>query len=370
MALKAWEEALEAQLTRKLRLIDVDGIRRNNFTPIRITLAWLVLYGHSYAIQNASGLIDPLNSLFKDSIWVGALAVNGFFVISGFLVSASITRRGVRDYLLSRILRIYPALICCVLLSALLVGPICSIHPPLEYFSKDETYLYLQNMLGFFTMRQFVPGVFLSNIKQGLNGSLWSLQIEIWCYLILAAIFLGGGLGNRLRTNLTFLVIFLAGILWLGKLPLLGGNTKWVRPAGYFLIGMFFYYNRAQIILDRRFSVLAAGIVAFSFGTCWYSYVFPFLFAYLLLALAYLTPYWNLEAIGDISYGIYIYAWPSQQVIASLFPHHGPLFNTGLATIIVIMLATLSWHLVERPCLAMKRRWLRSESVMANSDHK
>lgn len=103
-------------------LKDFDGNRHNNFTSLRIILAWLVLYGHSYAFQNTSAIKDPLNHIFQDSIWIGTFAVNGFFAISGFLVTASIIRRGFLDYAISRVLRIFPALIVCMLFTVFVLG--------------------------------------------------------------------------------------------------------------------------------------------------------------------------------------------------------------------------------------------------------
>ena len=343
----------------RLSLKDFDGCRENNLTAIRILLAWAVLYGHSYAVQNTMGLDDPLNRIFKGSIWIGALAVNGFFLISGFLVAGSIERRGVFNYLVSRVLRIYPALICCVLLSALLIGPVVSALDFGEYFQNVEVYQYLKNLFGLFWMHQVLPGVFISNAKRGFNGSLWTLQVEIWCYLLLAGLFVLGGMKNRLVANVVIVGLFFLGWCYLSDLPLLGGNTKWVRLAGYFLLGMFFYTNRAQVVLDKKLCVMAAFIAFFSFGTVWFDYVFPFVFAYLVFAAAYLFPYMDADGtIGDLSYGIYIYAWPTQQVVASLSPASGPIFNTFVASIVVFLLALMSWRFVERPSLALKRYWL------------
>ena len=105
-------------------LADYDGSRHNNFTILRIVLAWSVLYGHSFVVQKTEGIRDPLAALFQGSAWIGEIAVNGFFSISGFLVAASFVRRGVVDYLLSRALRIFPALIVCVFISVFVLGPL------------------------------------------------------------------------------------------------------------------------------------------------------------------------------------------------------------------------------------------------------
>jgi peptidoglycan/LPS O-acetylase OafA/YrhL len=97
-------------------------------------------------------------------------------------------------------------------------------------------------------------------------------------------------------------------------------------------------------------------VAYFSFGEEWFDYAFPPTFIYLLFYLAYATPPLNTDAkVGDISYGIYIYAWPMQQLVAQLFPGQMPYFNTLASSVLVITLAWLSWHYVEKPMLGYKR---------------
>ena len=102
-----------------------DGRRDNNFTTIRIVLSWLVLYGPSFAINKVPGITDPLNQLFQGSVWIGRSRLT-VFAISGYLVTASLLRRGVLDYSVSRVLRIFPALVVCVLATVFVLGPVFS----------------------------------------------------------------------------------------------------------------------------------------------------------------------------------------------------------------------------------------------------
>lgn len=98
--------------------------------------------------------------MFQGSVWIGAIAVNGFFAISGFLVAASLVRRGVVDYMISRALRIFPALIICVFVSVFIIGPLFTTLPLSDYFSHPKTWDYLGNALGVLTMEWKLPGVF------------------------------------------------------------------------------------------------------------------------------------------------------------------------------------------------------------------
>tara|TARA_R110002072_G_scaffold138429_3_gene281634 strand:- start:6073 stop:7167 length:1095 start_codon:yes stop_codon:yes gene_type:complete len=340
-------------------LIAHDGSRDNNFTTIRIFLAWSVLYGHSFVAQPFPGIQDPLSAVFQGSIWIGAVAVNGFFAISGFLVAASLVKRGIVDYLISRVLRIFPALIICVSVSVFILGPLLTTMSLSDYFNHPKTWKYLGNALGVLNMEWVLPGVFAENARPSMNGSLWTLTVEIRCYLLLAALtFLGFRVG-KFRGNLLVLIIFAVGIISFESIPLVGVNPRWSRPALYFIIGVLLYLNRDRVYLDYRVAVIAAVLAFVSFGENWFQYVFPPALIYLIFYLAYATKPLGTDAVvGDISYGVYIYAWPVQQIVAQSFPDQTPYFNMVLSSLIVITLAWLSWHGIEKRMLNYKRTLL------------
>ena len=348
-------------LWRPSRLIEFDGSRTNNFTSIRLVLAWLVLYGHSFAIAKVPGLRDPLMSLFQGSIWIGEIAVSGFFAISGFLVAASFVRRGLADYLLSRVLRIYPALALCVGLSVFLLGPLMTNLPLVDYALAQKTHSYLLNAFAFFPMQWQLPGVFEGNARPAVNGSLWTLTPEVNCYVFLAVVGLLGCLRDRVIANFTMLALLAFGYFYYDDLPLLGSNSRWQQPAYYFLLGVFVHVNRAHITLDVRLAVLMAGLAVAAMGEDWFAFVFPPALVYLLFFVAYKTPFFDMDRrVGDISYGVYIYAWPVQQTVSALAPSEGPYFNTAVSTLFVVVLAWISWHFLERPALSLKARWMNA----------
>jgi peptidoglycan/LPS O-acetylase OafA/YrhL len=346
---------------KNLTLKSFDGSRLNNFTTMRIILAWSVLYGHGYAVQKTTGIHDPLNIVFQGSTWIGAVAVNGFFAISGFLVTASIIKRGVLDYSLSRILRIFPALIVCILISVFVIGPLFTELSFYEYLSQHKTYDYLKNATLIHKTQWYLPEVFSSNTSKAINGSLWTLPVEARCYLLLAVVSLFAIFKKKLISNLFIVALFIFSYFYFDMLPLISVNPKWARPAMFFLIGVFFYINRGKVPIDYRLAFVALVAIGFSFGKQWFIYVFPIFFVYLIFYLVYATKYLNTDKkIGDVSYGIYIYAWPVQQMVASLFPHFTPIRNTFVSTIIVFTLAYLSWHILEKPVLSLKKTLLRT----------
>jgi len=339
-------------------LIQYDGDRQNNFTAIRLFLAWAVLYGHSFPVQGTL-IKDPLHHVFQGSTWIGDVAVNGFFAISGFLVCASFIKRGVFDYTVSRALRIFPALIVCVLVSVFLFGLLLTTLGPLEYLQNSTTYDYLWNMFVFLDTRWNLPGVFEGNTRSSVNGSLWTLPVEARCYLALAILGVFGLFLKRQITNVLMIGIFLFGYFYFMETPLLGQHEMWARPAMFFLIGVFFYVNRGDILLDIRLAGLSFAAIIFSFGEPWFNFILPLCYVYILFYIAYCSKYLKLdESIGDISYGVYIYAWPIQQIFATLFPQSSPYMNVMVCTVVTAVFAYLSWKYVERPSLSLKKKLL------------
>ena len=341
-------------------LSDFDGSRTNNLTAIRITLAWLVLYGHSFAIAKLPGVADPLRVLFQGSVWIGELAVNGFFALSGFLVTGSLIKRGSIDYLISRVLRIYPALLVCVFVSVLLMGPLVSKLAVPDYFAEERTWMYLCNAFGVFPMKWDLPGVFTENVRPAVNGSLWTLTVEVRCYLLLFIIGLSGLLHYGAVANLALVAIFVFALYHFQDLPLIGIREKWSRPGGYFLLGVFLWLNRDMLPIDGRIATGTAIIMFSSFGQPWFDWVFAPCFVYILIFLAYGPRYLNVdERVGDISYGIYIYAWPVQQLIILMIPGIHPYIHFVLASAATIPIALASWRYIERPSLRLKLRLMK-----------
>ena len=347
-------------------LKDFDGSRKNNFTLLRVLFAWLVLYGHSYAIQNGAGFVDPLNSIFKGSIWIGELAVNGFFAVSGFLVTASIIKRGFFDYAVSRIIRIYPALILCVFFSVFVLGVIATSQSTITYLTSEDSYRYLTNSLAFLPMQWTLPGVFEQNTRDAVNGSLWSLPVELRCYMLLGIAGVMGVFSHRVTANFVALVVLGFGLFFFSDLPLIGGLFDAEHPALYFLLGVLFFVNREYVMLNAKVAVVCLLIGLSAFGKDWYGFIFPLCFVYLCFYAVYATPYVPVDdKLGDVSFGIYIYAWPVQQYVAQIYPEGNVYTNILLSTLVVLVLAKISWHYIESPILNNKTLILeRSRKVL------
>jgi peptidoglycan/LPS O-acetylase OafA/YrhL len=327
--------------------------RSNNFDFLRLAGALLVLIGHhfvllGYAAPRFLGL--PVHSL----------GVSIFFSISGVLITGSIDRSPSRArFLWHRFLRVVPGLLCLVTFTTFIIGPILSSLDLVDYFGSTRTWGYLLNIP--FVTQYELPGVFDAppHVKPVVNGSLWTLGVEVCCYL---GILLAASLPSALRgaaylssaatlamisfTHVQFgstadLAVFLA----LGASVKIFIPTKWL---GWPLA-----------------TVAILGLAGFSiFTTEWIRGIA--LWVLLPLAVAAIgsasTRYMReIARWGDFSYGIYLWGYLVEQIVVGWFGRSAMLASFVCALVMAFGVAALSWHWVERPALSLKGRrpkWL------------
>jgi peptidoglycan/LPS O-acetylase OafA/YrhL len=170
----------------------------NNFDLIRLFAAALVVFSHSCILTDGNYSHEPLSILTGGSYALGRIAVDIFFVISGFLITMSFeSTNSLPNFLWKRCLRIFPALIVLLFLTTFIIGPIATALPLHEYFSRDDTYAYLTNVR-LFRLQYSLPRVFENNpYPNAVNGSLWTLAYEFVCYLLVAILGVLGILKKR-----------------------------------------------------------------------------------------------------------------------------------------------------------------------------
>lgn len=337
---------------------------KNNFDFLRFVAALLVIISHSFPISYGSQCEDPLRNL-TETLSFGLLGVYIFFIISGFLITYSYERsKNITIYFTNRFLRIYPALIFQVCLTVLILGPFISNFSFIDYFFNQQTYEYmLTNTI--FIVKYHLPGVFVNNPYQyAVNGSLWTLKYELICYVIVA--FLGIiGLIKKIFViiSLTFCIIITL------IMNLLGLNEAGIYYSFYYILhffiffgmGMLYYLFRDKMILDFRLFILSILMIIFS---SFYPPLLPFAVAiagpYSILYLAFLpiSQLNNFSKYGDFSYGIYIYAFPVQQLVSKvLLNNQNWVLNILIAAPIIIIFSICSWHLVEKNALSLKKAY-------------
>lgn len=345
--------------------------RNNNFNLLRIVAATLVIYSHSFPVIRGWRFPAPGESgdLFQQwtGMIAGGLAVQAFFVMSGLLVAQSFERSPtIGTFVQARALRIYPALIVCICLSALILGPLLTTAGVTEYFSDERVWKYILVNASLLSLNTqlFLPGVFESSPIAGyVNGSIWTLPWEMLMYVSLGVLGLLGYLGRPTTIALVLLgalLVYVGGAVVGEFIP----SHKLFLCAGfasYFFAGVLLYQWRDRIRLN--WLTLAISIAAWvavcslvrEHKIALFLYV-PTL-GYLLINLAAVPKGMirKYNSVGDYSYGTYIYAWPIQQLLVSSGSFYDPLQLCAAAVAASWGLAFLSWHLVESPALRHKR---------------
>jgi peptidoglycan/LPS O-acetylase OafA/YrhL len=344
------------------RLADILEHEQNSFGVLRLMLALMVLVSHTFFLASGSFEAEPLVGLTGYSL--GQYGVQGFFILSGLLVTQSLVTRGdLRDYASARFMRIFPALIVCVLATALIAGPTLSFDGARGYFLSTGWVQYIVKTLSLSTGSAQLPGLFALNPAGGVvNQSLWTLKYEVACYLII------GGLAGLLATakNARLAVGFVmaawaAAMLWIK--PGLASDTTFPYVLAYF--ALFFGTGAAAYLLRSRVRISwqPLPVLALGFVITWQTDLAEIASAaflgYGLIWLATKT-FGGLRAYSnahDYSYGVYIYSFPVTQALLSLWPGLN-LVSLMTATLgITLLLAYLSWELIERPALGLVRAW-------------
>lgn len=345
--------------TRKPLLTLADAYDRgdDNFLLLRLLAAMMVIYGHSYAIVG-----DKSGDVLVRANWgtySGAIAVDMFFVISGFLVTGSAARRAnVWSFLKARFLRLMPAYLVCLVSTAFLIGSIATTEPLGSYLRHPETLVYVYGNLGLRELHWTLPGVFKTHPHQTLNGSIWTLPAEASMYLWLAAMVLAGAFKRVWLAAAGVAALVLLGAMNWQRFPMLLVNDEFARFAALFAVG-------AVAFLVRRFipihGLIAAGLV-FAAYMARPSPVFQVLLgaaeAYFCFWFAYAWHWRAFNRFGDYSYGVYLWGWPSQQVAYALLGATTANRLTVVAAFIALALGIASWHFIERPALALKDKRL------------
>lgn len=334
------------------------GDRANNFNLLRALAAIGVLVSHAWPLSLGVGATEPLFDTL--GVTLGSLCVYVFFAISGFFITRSFVETpDWRRFLAARALRLFPALLVVLVATVLVAGLFLTTDPDRLW---REAPVYILRNLTLFRLQHELPGVFL-NTPYGpvINGSLWTLVYEAVCY---AGVFLAGLLGllRRPRLFAVGLVVTAAACLVVplfeGAHPRLQAASGLVLP---FAIGAGFYVWRDRLPLSPLAALAMWGVVALlpASGPV-YSATFALALAYTVFVLGYWhwQPLLAFNRLGDYSYGIYIYAFPIQQLVAEA-GIRDPATNIMLALPPVLLCAVASWHLVERWALSLKPAPLR-----------
>jgi peptidoglycan/LPS O-acetylase OafA/YrhL len=332
---------------------------QNNFHFVRLAAASLVVFGQSYGLLSQS-VPDWLG------VRITAFAVRIFFVVSGYLVCESWNRdASLHRYLWRRSLRILPGLAVAVALSALVLGPLLTERSFHGYFHDPQFAQYFWNIA--LAPHFNLPGVFSHNAFDGaVNGSIWTLPAEFaMCLLLPLYGTAASPLCRRLLLPMALIGLGAAGyVLALRPAemqPAIWGTSvpQLLRWAPYFLAGAAVRAWRLERFLNLHAAVMALGVTAWTSGSIrLHEALLLLVIPYAVLAFC-LTPNPWLGRFGrhaDISYGVYLYSFPIQQVLIAWFGPGGlrPLALTAVAMPLSWLCGFASWHAIEKRALRLK----------------
>jgi peptidoglycan/LPS O-acetylase OafA/YrhL len=334
--------------------------RPSGFDYMRLSLAASVVTMHTVIVSygqltEIAMWHSPLRSALR-------LILPMFFALSGFLVAGSLERcRTIGMFLGLRVIRIFPALTVEVVMSALVLGPIFTTLPLRQYFAGHEFHVYFLNVLG--DIHYNLPGVFATNpFPRRINGQLWTVPFELYCYATLTVLALLGAVKRRWITPLGGVLLTIAYLVREhfqagGIIPMVSGPLPGVMLVVCFIFGVSLFLYREKVVYSRVGAVAALLVSAVLVGyTPYGEYVAPAVIAYLTVALGLTNPRRLTVVQGaDYSYGLFLYGYPIQQTIAALGPwtHHWYLNAIGTLSIGTVV-AAMSWHWVEKPASRLR----------------
>ncbi|MGL5030538.1 MAG: acyltransferase family protein [Aeromonas sp.] len=323
--------------------------KNNNIDLFRIIAASMVIYSHGYALVSNNDKQDLVTSIIHSDS-AGSIAVKIFFFLSGLVVTNSLLNNDDPwRFVISRIFRIWPALIMTTIICAFILGPIftsLSIH---DYFQDKDVYRYVINAVSM-NISYTLPGVFTNNpYPNAVNGSLWTIPFEVFAYILLLAFSLIGVLKHK-KVALMLSVIFLIEP-WLSKRLLFSWvvpnhEVDFLSPCFAFGVIIALYKENIAIRLNVCIGFFVLYIVmndAIYASYLLYASIFSF-----ILYLSSNEIVLKFKPKSDISYGVYLWGFPVQQVMVHYFNSYGVMFNIITSLLCSIILAYLSWHLCEK----------------------
>jgi peptidoglycan/LPS O-acetylase OafA/YrhL len=290
----------------------------------------------------------------------GTVAVDGFFLLSGFLIVKSWDRNpSLANFLKNRVLRIVPGYLVAAILSTLVVGILA---PGISHFFLHfgQPFLVTTTLLSSPITPPVLPGSYYPLV----NGSLWTITYEFRCYLLVAILGICGLIRKPiywLIVTVLFAIAFVvpsvnAQLIWPKHHVLFGDPSQVFRLLSAYFVGGCFYLFRDHIPFRRGLALLALCLILIA------SRLSPILFEMGIMSCGGYVMFYAarfvqvpsvFRKIPDISYGIYLYGWPVE-ALWIWYRHGSPWVAFVASTAVCLLLGSLSWHFIESPMLKLK----------------
>lgn len=338
-------------------------ININNFDFLRVVFAVTVALSHLIILSDVK-IFETYQSYFNTR-----LAIDGFFIISGFLIAKSYENStNVKEYIIRRAKRILPAYIFIILLSALALS-LVSENSFRGYFLNIQFWKYLFANLTFQNyIEPCLPGVFNSNFLCAVNGSLWTIKIEEAFYL-LVPLFYWLIRSKKINIYILSVLVYITSVSYFSYF-INSGNYLYAKQLpgalAFFITGILFYKNFCFLIKWKHFIIVPCLVLFFlEQYVLKTQYLKPITYGFMVFYIAYNFKTLNgFGKYGDFTYGIYIYHFPIIQLFTALglFKSHNPIIISLIVILTVFILSAFSWHVLELPFLSKSRK-LRQKNI-------
>ena len=328
--------------------------RANHLDLLRLIFAGMVMLSHAFEYVDGNRGREPLTLVFH-TVSLAEVAVDGFFILSGFLITRSWQQAPLPNvFLRKRVMRLYPAFVVAFLVAVLVVGRIAAADP-VHYYASLDLHALGADLLELKPPR--TPPVFAGLPFPWVDGAMWTIQFEFLCYLAVAVLGITGVLQHRGRVALLWgaaIILYLSCSAYAGNLagPHVGdGIGSLVRLGTMFLSGMMF----ATFDLVRRDQAWLkwSAIACLPLGLSVPLLAEPTLAtagAYLMFSVGLAPRPAGSPRLPDISYGAYLYGAPAEMLLIYLL-HLPPLAVFVLGSGIALLLGWASWTWIEAPAL-------------------
>lgn len=356
--------------------------KNNALTLTRFLLAVAVVCSHSFPL---GGIVrhEPLAAFSRGQVDFGSLAVDGFFILSGILITRSYeSTKNFLSFAWRRALRILPALWASLALVALVFGPLAWVHEHHTFssywsISQDSPWHYLTSN-ALVSVNQWNIGHLLgctpfakSGAVTAWNGSLWTLIYEVKCYVIVGVLGLLGLLRRRrfvAGMALFFFIVHVARVIAPAAAPMVFPMSTF-STAWYFMffLGATMWLYRDSLPLDDRYAIAALFLMVLTMRHRGFEILGVAAFGYALVWWITRVKVSTFERFGDPSYGTYVYAFPIQMLLAEFGWNHLHGFSSGTGSLIYVALSVLfsvtagylSWWLLEKQAMKLKALYPR-----------
>jgi peptidoglycan/LPS O-acetylase OafA/YrhL len=246
-----------------------------------------------------------------------------------------------------------------LVLSAFVLGPAVTKLPIAGYFGQAETYEYITRNITA-PIRNccnawYLPGVFDDRPHRSVNGPLWTLPSEFYAYGLVLVAFLVGLLRFRVAASIALVALAVASIAFPLSVGIMAAGAQKHNLLACFIVGMLFALWKDKVELRWEIAAGLLMLAAMTRNGALYPVGYCIALFYGSLVMAAWPPFMRLKPPSDISYGVYLYGWPSEQIVFHLAPGLGLFGHMAWSIVLAFGCGLASWKIVEKPAIKFGR---------------